>query len=135
MNILYNRRLIFKFKLNSIDILKFITIIKKLHIKNNFISYRNYKKNKKNNIISDKIYFYIRNNKLLKINFSHIFYDAFSIFYILEKIDLMYCDKIDNFKFDKYNVNISQLDYWKNNFNLLSKLNVMKLIPFVTKKK
>ena len=109
MNLIYFRRLTFKYKLNNCDIDKIIKSINKISNDNKYIIYtKKYILFNKDNILSNKIYFYIKKNKYLKINFSHLYYDAYSIFHILNKIDLIYNNKLDNYKFNFYN-NINKL--------------------------
>lgn len=135
MNLIYFRRLTFKYKLNNCDIDKIIKSINKISNDNKYIIYtKKYILFNKDNILSNKIYFYIKKNKYLKINFSHLYYDAYSIFHILNKIDLIYNNKLDNYKFNFYNNKFSYLNFISNNFELLKKINILNAIPFFTNK-
>lgn len=131
MNLIYYRRLTFNFELNNCDFNKITKSIKKLSKNNKFIIYSKYNKN---NILSNNIYFYIFNNKYLKINFSHIYYDAFSIFFILDKIDLIYKNELEEFTFDSIDCKFNYIDFFKNNFNLLKNLKISNTIKSFTNK-
>jgi hypothetical protein len=99
MNIIYYRRVIFTFKLNNININKIKNSIKIISDINKFIIYSKNINNK--NVLSKKIIFNIK-KKYLIINFSHLFYDAYSIFYILNKVDLIYKNEINDIKEIKF---------------------------------
>lgn len=64
------------------------------------------------------IYINIQNKKLT-FNFSHIFYDGYSIYVILNKIDQIYKGEIDNHKFNIYHPNYSKFKIFINNIKLL----------------
>lgn len=134
MNLIYFRRLTFRYKLNNCDINKIIKSINKISNDNKYIIYTEKYNHYKEKILSNKIYFYIKKNKYLKINFSHLYYDAYSIFYILNKIDLIYNNKLYSYKFNFYNNKFSYLNFISNNYELLKKINTLNIIPFFTNK-
>jgi hypothetical protein len=78
------------------------------------------------------IYFSIKNN-ILKINFSHIFYDGYSIFFILHKIDQIYKGEIDNYIFNIYDSSYSKFKVVINNIKLLPKINLKIVYDYVMK--
>jgi hypothetical protein len=88
MNFIYNRRLDFYFILNDkVDKDKLIKSIKILNRKNKIIKIA--KANITQSCTNKKIYIIIENNNFI-VNFSHLFYDAYSINLVLQKIDEIY---------------------------------------------
>lgn len=115
MDIIYKKICIFKFilieKLDSSN-LKFIIN----NICDKFIIYTETQTyNLKKKYLSPKIIFNI-NNKFLTVSFSHLYYDAYSIFYILNLLDEIYLSvSSDIIKQDE----ILDTDIWKKNYHLL----------------
>lgn len=97
MDLIFKKITFFKFEMMSVvnvNCLKLIII----NINNKFIFYCD-KEFKDLNELSPNIYFKIYKNQL-KLYFSHLFYDGYSIFYILNLIDKIYidiCDKKINY--------------------------------------
>ena len=88
MNFIYNRRLDFHFILNDkVDKDKLIKSINVLNKKNKIIKLA--KANITQSCTNKKIYIIIEDNNFI-VNFSHLFYDAYSINLVLQKIDEIY---------------------------------------------
>jgi hypothetical protein len=135
MNFIYNRRLDFNFKLQkNIDNLKLINSIKLLILNNNFIYLVKNKKKFSNDALNKNIYILIIKKKFI-VNFSHLFYDAYSINLIIQKIDEIYKDEIKDFKFNFYSLNTNFINYYYNNIKMIANVNCKNLIKVVTKKK
>ena len=135
MNFIYNRRLDFNFKLqNNINNIKLINSIKLLILNNNFIYLVKNKKKFSNDALNKDIYIFIINKNFI-VNFSHLFYDAYSINLIIQKIDEIYKDEIKDFKFNFYTLNTNFIHYYYNNIKIIKNDNCKNLIKVVTKKK
>lgn len=112
MDIIYKKICTFKFilieKIDSSN-LKFIinNICKK------FIIYSE-TDNLKKKYLSPKIIFNI-SNKIIKVQFSHLYYDACSIFYILNLLDEIYL----SIKFDTKQNELLNTEIWKKNSQVL----------------
>jgi len=78
------------------------------------------------------IYINIQNKKLT-FNFSHIFYDGYSIYVILNKIDQIYKGEIDNHKFNIYHPNYSKFKIFINNIKLLPIVNLKTVYNILNK--
>jgi hypothetical protein len=131
MNILFDYRLTYKFTLHDnddININKIIKSIKKLSKSNNNIFIVG-EFHHISDVNDNCIYFTIQNN-ILKINFSHIFYDGYSIFFILDKIDQIYKDEIDNYIFNIYDPNYSRFKVVVNNIKLLPRINLKAVYDY-----
>ncbi len=93
INLLYFFPCNFTFDLDDdCDILKLIKSIKTLSKKYSFIVL---KQNCNKSIFEhatfdSNIYFYVENPNKLFVSFCHMYYDGYSIFYIIEQIDLIY---------------------------------------------
>ena len=125
MDIILNQIISFKFRLennfNDNIFYKTIKIIKK---KNNFI-----KINKIfNNTLKNYINFTIKEN-FLYISFSHLYYDAYSIFYVLSLIDDLYIKLLLNKYNDIEKINIKIINNKDtNNFELNNYLLLVKML-------
>ena len=109
---------------DDIDIIKFIKSIKKLSKANDnlFIIGECITSD-----VDDKsIYINIKNKKVI-VNFSHIYYDGYSIFLIFKKIDEIYKGEIDNYKFSIYDSNYSKFKILINNIKLLPKIKLKNI--------
>ena len=109
---------------DDIDIIKFIKSIKKLSKANDnlFIIGECITSD-----VEDKsIYINIKNKKVI-VNFSHIYYDGYSIFLIFKKIDEIYKGEIDNYKFSIYDSNYSKFKILINNIKLLPKIKLKNI--------
>lgn len=134
MNILFNFRVILSATLHeNIDANKIIKSIKKISKSNNNIFIVE-EFHDISDVINNCIYFTIQNN-ILKINFSHIFYDGYSIFFILHKIDQIYKDEIDNYIFNIYYPNYSKFKVVINSIKLLPKINIKNVYNSLIKNK
>ena len=51
----------------------------------------------------------------MTVNFSHIYYDGYSIAFILQKIDQVYKGEIDSYIFDIYDPKYSKYEVFINN--------------------
>ena len=133
MNVLFDNRVTIKFILhddtNINKVIKSIQKISKLN-DNTFIIGNCHDKN-----VNDKhVYIDIKNKKMM-INFSHIYYDGYSIYFILHTIDQIYKDEIDNYIFNVYETNYSKFKIFINNIKLLPKINLKVAYDYVTKNK
>ena len=116
MNILFCSRVKFLATLDdNADINKIIKSIKKLNKINKIFKLE---KCEASNIEDHNIYIFIKNN-ILHLNFSHLFYDGYSIAFIFQKIDQIYKDEIKNYKFQLYDGNYSKLKLVKNSIKLI----------------
>ena len=118
MNIIfYSRKILTGTLYDNVDVTKLISSIKKINKTNNIF------KLEKCNTSDPKdcnIYIFIKNNNTLIIDFSHLYYDGYSIGFILEKIEQIYKDEIKNYTFKVYDTKYST-------FNLIT--NSIKMIP------
>lgn len=131
MNSLFNYRFTFSYTLrDNIDINKLIKSIKTLNKINKIFKLEKCRTIDTND---NKIYIFIENNNIT-VNSSHLFYDGYSIFFILKKIDEIYKDEIKNHKFDIYDSKVSIIEICYNNIILLSKLNYKNAYKFIFKK-
>lgn len=135
MNIIYNRRIEFKIILKKYLVTNSIKkIILNLGKENEFIKYKK-DNNKKYDALSNMIYFYFIDN-LLIINFSHLYYDAYSIFFILNKLDQIYKNEILNYKFQIYEINKSNYEYIKNYIKIIKNIPLNNILNiFLNKNK
>lgn len=138
MNFIYNRRLDFYFILNDkVDKDKLIKSIKILNKKNKIIKIA--KANITQSCTNKKIYIIIENNNFI-VNFSHLFYDAYSINLVLQKIDEIYktdgvCKgEIKNYKFKFYDLDVSLVDYLYNNIKILYRADYKNIYNLLVKK-
>ena len=120
MNILYYTRLnLLTILHDNADINKIITSIKKLNKINKIFKLE---KCETSNVEDRNIYIFIKNN-ILHLNFSHLFYDGYSIAFIFQKIDQIYKDEITNYKFQLYHDNYSKVKLVKNSIKIIPKFN------------
>jgi hypothetical protein len=120
MNILYYTRLNLLATLDdNADINKIIKSIKKLNKINKIFKLE---KCETSNVEDHNIYIFIKNN-ILHFNFSHLFYDGYSIAFIFQKIDQIYKDEITNYKFQFYDDSYSKLKLVKNSIKIIPKFN------------
>lgn len=135
MNFLFDYRMTFKLTLHDnddININKLIKLIKILSKSNDSIFILGECHDKD---VNDKhIYIGIK-NKNMTINFSHVYYDGYSIFFILHKIDEIYKDEIDNYIFNIYHPNYSKFKVVINNIKLLPRINLKFAYDYVMENK
>lgn len=118
MNIYYFCRKDVSFILHdNVDIDKLIKSIKKISRMNKILKFENFSTSdpKDNSII-----IFIQKN-ILKVNFSHLYYDMYSIWLIFQKIDKIYKDEIENYKFNIYN-EYSKLEFITNTLKVAHKI-------------
>jgi len=132
MNIIFYSRIILTGTLyDNVDVTKLISSIKKINKTNNIF------KLEKCNTSDPKdcnIYIFIKNNTL-NIYYSHLYYDGYSIGIILEKIDQIYKDEIENYKFDFYDNKCSNLNLIKNSIKIIPRYNYKNLYYGIFKKR
>lgn len=136
MNSLFNYRVTIKTILHDHDdtnINKVIKSIKKISKSNNHLFIVGECPDKSN--VNDKYIYIDIKNKNMTINFSHIYYDAYSIYFIVHKIDQIYKDEIDNYIFNIYHSNYSKFKVVINNIKLLPKINLKTAYDYVTRNK
>jgi hypothetical protein len=133
MNVFFDFRTTINFTLNdNIDINKLIKSIKKLNkVNDNLFILRECNTSDVND---NRIYITIENNNF-KLNFSHRYYDGYSIVLINQKIDQIYKDEIKNYKFIIYDLNYSRLKLITNNIRILTQLTLKTIYKRVIKKK
>jgi hypothetical protein len=120
MHGLFNLRMKFNYTLNTdININKIIKSIKKLNEVNDnlFIIGKCLTSN-----VGDKHIYIDIKDKNMTINFSHIYYDGFSIFLITHKIDQIYKGEIENHIFNIYDPDYSKFKVFTNSIKLLPKV-------------
>jgi hypothetical protein len=133
MNIFFNYRLTLSTTLyENTDVNKLIKSIKKLSKSNNNIFIIG--KCESSDVNDNCIYFTIQNN-ILKINYSHIFYDGYSIWLIFQKIDKVYKNEIKNYTFKIYDNDYSTLKIVINTIKLLPKINIKNVYNSLIKNK
>jgi len=118
MNIYYFCRKDVSFILHdNVDIDKLIKSIKKISRMNKILKFEKFSTSdpKDNSII-----IFIQKN-ILKVNFSHLYYDMYSIWLIFQKIDKIYKDEIENYKFNIYN-EYSKLELITNTLKVAHKI-------------
>jgi len=99
------RRFVLKFKLHDdANQNKIITSIKQLEKDNRYIKYEN----KVGGIGTNKTLSFIIKNNTLIVSWSHLYYDMYSIKFVLSKIDDVYHEKIKTFTFVYYKHSIYQ---------------------------
>ena len=132
MNIFYNIRLEIFYTLNdNVNNDKLIKSIKLLNKKNKIFIMEKY--NPKYSF-NNQIYISIENKKLI-FNFNHLYYDGYSTYLILQKIDDIYRGEITHFKFDFYDFEFDLVKYYYNNIKILSKINYKHIYDsFIIKK-
>jgi hypothetical protein len=131
MNILFNYRVsLYTIINNDVDRDKLVKSITKLSKANDnlFIIGECLTSN-----VGDKHFYINIQNKKLIINFSHIFYDGYSIYIIFNKIDQIYKGEIDNHKFNIYYPNYSKFKIFINNIKLLPIVNLKTVYNIVNK--
>jgi hypothetical protein len=135
--IIYNKRCFFNFELNNINIEKMNKSINKFAYNNNLLKLID-KKKIDYDILDNIIYFRIKkysNKIIMNINFSHVYYDAYSIFKILEIIDNIYLNKISSCpKLNIYNFNKSLMISINNNFKLIKNISIKSAIDYFYKR-
>ena len=109
----------------NIDTVELIKSIKKLSKSNNNIFI--IRECDTSDANDNCIYFTIQNN-ILKINYSHIFYDGYSIWLISQKIDQIYKNEIKNYTFKIYDNNHSALKLVTNTIKSLPKKNIKNIL-------
>jgi len=139
MNFLYNRCEYFYYILNdNVDKNKLIKSIKLLNKKIKIIKIT--KEKILESSMDKNIYIIIKYNNFI-VNFSHLFYDAYSINLILKKIDEIYKMNdiskynIKNNEFKFYNLDYSLLNYLSNNIKLFCKADYKNIYNILVKKK
>jgi len=138
INFIYNRREYFNYILNdNVDKNKLIKSIKILNKKNKIIKI--IKEKIIESSLDKNIYIIIKYNNFI-VNFSHLFYDAYSINLILQKIDKIYKMndiskyKIKNNKFKCYNLDNSFFNYLYNNIKLFCKADYKNVYNIIVKR-
>jgi hypothetical protein len=81
----------------------------------------------------NQIYIFIEHGILI-CNFSHLHYDGYSIYLILNKIDQIYKDEIKNYKFNIYTSKFNLITFCYNNIKLLTKINYKNACNFFVRK-
>ena len=120
MNIQFYIRKSFTLTLyDNVDVTKLISSIKKINKTNNIFKLE---KCDTSDPKDCNIYIFIKNNTLT-IDISHLYYDAYSIMFILQKIDQIYKDEIENYKFDFYDTKYSNLNLIKNSIKIIPRYN------------
>jgi hypothetical protein len=126
MSILYYTRVNIFFSLHdNVDVTKLIKSIKILNKTNKFLKIEEFDATY-NNKEDCNIYFFIKNNTF-NVSFSHLYYDGYSIGFIFKKIDQIYKDEIENYKFDFYDDNYSKLNLIKNTIKIIPRYNYKNL--------
>lgn len=93
------RRFILKFQLHKdADKKKIITSIKRLEKDNKYIKYED----KVGGVGTNKTLSFIIKDDVLIVSWSHLYYDMYSIKFVLSKLDDIYHDKIKTFTFKYY---------------------------------
>jgi hypothetical protein len=93
------RRFVIKFPLHkNIDKKKLIISIQRLEKNNEYIKYED----KIGGLGTNKILSFIIKDDMLIVSWSHLYYDMYSIKFVLSKIDDVYHDKIKTFTFKYY---------------------------------
>ena len=136
-SILYYKRCVIDFEINNINLNKLNKFI--IKISKDIKIVKLVKKKYFNYDPLDKIiYFYYNitpSKIILNINFSHVYYDAYSIFTILEIIDNMYQKKIDHCPIlNIYELKNSFTKSIINNINLTKSLNINGIINYFYKR-
>jgi hypothetical protein len=132
MNITYYCRRIYTFTLyDNVDVTNLISSIKKINKTNNIFKL---KKCDTSDPKDCNIYIFIKNNTLT-IDFSHLYYDAYSIIYILEKIDQIYKDEIKNYTFKVYDTKYSTFNLITNSIKMIPRFNYKSAYNAFYKKK
>lgn len=99
------QRFVIKFPLHkNADQTKIIKSIKRLEKNNQYIKYED----KVGGIGTNKTLSFIIKDDTLIVSWSHLYYDMYSVNFVLSKIDDIYKDKIKTFTFSYYNHNIYQ---------------------------
>ncbi len=99
------RRFVIKFPLHkNIDKKKIITSIQQLERNNEYIKYED----KIGGIGTNKTLSFIIKDNMLVVSWSHLYYDMYSIKFVLSKIDDVYNDKIKTFTFKYYKHSLYQ---------------------------
>lgn len=99
------QRFVLKFPLhNDADQKKIIKSIKRLEKDNQYIKYED----KVGGLGTNKTLSFIIKDDTLILSWSHLYYDMYSIKFVLSKIDDVYHDKIKTFTFEYYNHNLYQ---------------------------
>ena len=94
------RRFVIKFPLHkNIDKKKIIISIQRLEKNNEYIKYED----KIGGLGTNKTLSFIIKDDVLIVSWSHLYYDMYSIKFVLSKIDDVYHDKIKTFTFKYYN--------------------------------
>jgi len=133
MNILFDYRVILHFTLcENTNETKLIKSIKKLSRSNHDVFIIGECENP--NVNDNYIYFTIKNNNL-KINFSHIYYDGYSIWLIYQKIDQIYKNEIKTYTFEIYDANYSKIKIFINTIKILPNFNIKNIYNVLTKNK
>ena len=99
------RRFVIKFPLHkNIDKKKIIISIQRLEKNNEYIKYED----KIGGLGTNKTLSFIIKDDALIVSWSHLYYDMYSIKFVLSKIDDIYNNKIKTFKFEYYKHNLNQ---------------------------
>lgn len=133
MSILYYSRVNICITLyDNVDVTKLIKSIKILNKTNKIFKIEECEATH-TNTEDCNIYIFIKNNTV-NINFGHLYYDGYSIGFIFEKIDQIYKDEIENYKFDFYDNKYSKLKLIKNTINMIPRYNYKNLYYAFLKK-
>jgi hypothetical protein len=136
-SIIYYKRCEIDFELNNINLDKLNKCINKVEKNIKLIKLINNKKNNYN-VLDKIIYFKINinsNKNIMNINFSHIYYDAYSIFTILEIIDNIYLDNISSYpKLNIYKLNKSLISNIYYNIQLIKNFSLKNIFNFFYKR-
>lgn len=137
-SLLYYKRCLVNFELNNINLDKLNKCINKIAKNIKLIKLINNKKDIDYDILDDIIYFRIKkysNKIIMNINFSHVYYDAYSIFKILEIIDNIYLDKISSCpELNIYNFDKSFMTNVYNNIELTKNFSIKGAINYFYKR-
>lgn len=132
MNISFYSRITFTVLLyDNVDITKLLNSIKKINKTNNIFKIE---KCHTSDPKDCNIYFFIKNNTLT-INFSHLYYDGYSIGFIFEKIDQIYKDEIKIHTFKVYDKKYSTFNLITNSIKMLPSLNYKNIYYALHKKR
>lgn len=99
------QRFVLKFPLNdNADKEKIINSINRLEKNNQYIKYED----KVGGIGTNKTLSFIIKNDILYVSWSHLYYDMYSVLFVLSKIDEIYKGEIKTFTFSYYNHSVYQ---------------------------
>jgi hypothetical protein len=132
MNINFYCRIKFTTTLyDNVDVTKLINSITKINKTNNIFKLE---KCDTSDPKDCNIYIFIKNN-ILTINFSHLYYDGYSIGFIFEKIDQIYKNEIKKYTFKVYDTKYSTFNLIKNSIKMIPRFNYKNIYNAFYKKR